>query len=618
MAERYERKRKLTHEDEEETVGPLPVESSQENTETKKRKSLPYERVYLENLPSAMMYEKSYMHRDTVTHIVCTRSEFVVTASCDGHVKFWKKQENDIEFVKHFKAHIGKIECIACSSDGFLLSTISEYKSLKIFDVINFDMINMFRLTYLPGCCEWIYSGGVATPAIACTEKDLPVIHIYDGKGQNKEIAVLDKIHNSPIIFMKYNYIYDVIISVDQSGMLEYWSGATGSYLHPQNVQFDSKLDTDLYDFVKHKTIPMSLTYSPDGKLFVTMSQDRKIRVFHFLTGKLHRVFDESLNIFTQQQQITPQLPNMEFGRRLAVERELERVPSFYSSNALFDESGNFILYSTMMGIKVINLYSNKCVRVIGKEENVRFLGISLYQGKVGHKKALTIEMEISDNPTLRRDTSDPTLFCTAYKKNRFYMFTRRDAEDLKGGEGDRDVFNEKPSKEEMMNATQSSSVSRVSSNAILHTSFGDIHIKLYPEHCPKTVENFCVHANEGYYNGHIFHRVIKQFMIQTGDPTGTGTGGESIWGGEFEDEFHPTLKHDRPYTVSMANAGPNTNGSQFFITVLPTPWLDNKHTVFGRVIRGMEVSQKISEVKTHPKTDKPHDDIKILNITLK
>ena len=87
---------------------------------------------------------------------------------------------------------------------------------------------------------------------------------------------------------------------------------------------------------------------------------------------------------------------------------------------------------------------------------------------------------------------------------------------------------------------------------ATLHTSVGDIHVQLFPKECPKTVENFCVHSRNGYYNGHIFHRVIKQFMIQTGDPLGTGTGGESIWGGEFEDEFSPKLRHDRPYTVSF------------------------------------------------------------------
>jgi cyclophilin family peptidyl-prolyl cis-trans isomerase len=95
--------------------------------------------------------------------------------------------------------------------------------------------------------------------------------------------------------------------------------------------------------------------------------------------------------------------------------------------------------------------------------------------------------------------------------------------------------------------------------------------IKLFPEFAPVAVENFATHARAGYYNGHLFHRVIAGFMVQTGDPQGDGTGGISIWGGEFKDEFHPNLRHDRPYTVSMANAGPNTNGSQFFITVVPT-----------------------------------------------
>lgn len=129
--------------------------------------------------------------------------------------------------------------------------------------------------------------------------------------------------------------------------------------------------------------------------------------------------------------------------------------------------------------------------------------------------------------------------------------------------------------------------------SAVIHTDIGEIKIKLFADLVPTTVNNFVFLAREGYYNGTIFHRVIKDFMAQGGDPTGSGMGGP---GYKFRDEFHPKLKHDKPGILSMANAGPNTNGSQFFITFVPTPWLDNKHAVFGEVIEGMDVVLKIPE----------------------
>ncbi|MBX3424988.1 MAG: peptidylprolyl isomerase [Pirellulales bacterium] len=117
---------------------------------------------------------------------------------------------------------------------------------------------------------------------------------------------------------------------------------------------------------------------------------------------------------------------------------------------------------------------------------------------------------------------------------------------------------------------------------ATLKTNKGDIRLELYAEKCPQTVANFEKLVGEGYYDGLKFHRVIEDFMVQGGCPRGDGTGGP---GYTFEDEFHPTLKHDSPGILSMANAGPNTNGSQFFITHVPCPWLDGKHSVFGKVL---------------------------------
>ncbi len=145
---------------------------------------------------------------------------------------------------------------------------------------------------------------------------------------------------------------------------------------------------------------------------------------------------------------------------------------------------------------------------------------------------------------------------------------------------------------------------------ALIKTNMGNIEIKLFEDKTPKTVENFVGLAKKEYYNGVIFHRVIDNFMIQGGDPTGTGRGGESLWGGKFEDEIVPTLTFDKPGFVAMANAGPNTNGSQFFITTVPTPWLNGHHTIFGEVVNGMDIVNKISKVETTKPYDRPVKDV--------
>lgn len=152
---------------------------------------------------------------------------------------------------------------------------------------------------------------------------------------------------------------------------------------------------------------------------------------------------------------------------------------------------------------------------------------------------------------------------------------------------------------------------------AIMKTNMGDIEIQLFSYDAPLAVENFVKHSKAEYYKDIIFHRVIAGFMIQGGDPTGTGSGGESIWGKPFKDEFTPKLKFDEAGILAMANAGPSTNGSQFFITLAPTPWLNNHHTIFGKVIEGMDVVISIGRTKIEKPSNKPYSDIIIESITI-
>ncbi|MFA6600353.1 MAG: peptidylprolyl isomerase [Candidatus Omnitrophota bacterium] len=146
-----------------------------------------------------------------------------------------------------------------------------------------------------------------------------------------------------------------------------------------------------------------------------------------------------------------------------------------------------------------------------------------------------------------------------------------------------------------------------------IETTLGDMTAELYPKEAPKTVENFVKLANNGFYEGIIFHRVIPGFMIQTGDPTGTGRGGP---GYTFKDEFSPKLKHDQAGILSMANSGPNTNGSQFFITLAPVSWLDGKHSVFGKLIEGNDVAAKIAAV-SRDSQDKPLEAVSMKKVVV-
>ncbi|CAO1638833.1 unnamed protein product [Sympodiomycopsis kandeliae] len=630
---------------EEEEIGPVPGPDPSSSSSSKPQpRRLRHESLYLDALPSASRYHQSFMHRSHVNHVCVTPfTNFVITTSVDGHLKFWKKQEVGIEFVKHFRAHLGSVTAVSVSADGGIFASAGSDQSIKVFDVMNFDLINMVKVDYIPRSLCWIHKKGRAETILAVTAQDSNVIRLYDGRGHDgKPYAEIDTIHRKPIHLMSYNESMDCVISADESGMIEIWSPEE-PYEKPSSAGiWQFKTQTDWFEFKKKKSVPTCLVFDAGYEKVVTHSlPDRMIRVFDFKTGKIIHTYDESLSTIQEMQTAgtTGVKPDdMELSRRLALEKQLEHHSSgsgasttgLETMNAVFDETGHFLIYPTMLGIKMVNTYTDETISILGKDEPLRFLNVSLFQGIGGEsskRKLRSLALMASENPAANgkadkeESVQDPTLFCTAHKRERFYLFTRLEPEhnpkSKQGGE--RDVFNEKPSREDQTlassmstsSASTSNSVNSATTTATLHTTLGDIHLKLYTAETPKTVENFLGLTKKRYYDNVIFHRVIKKFMLQTGDPLGDGTGGESIWGSHFSDEFVDTLKHDRPYTLSMANAGPNTNGSQFFITTVPTPWLDGKHTVFGRVTSGMDVVHRIENTRVD-QNDKPRDPIKV------
>lgn len=296
-----------------------------------------------------------------------------------------------------------------------------------------------------------------------------------------------------------------------------------------------------------------------------------------------------------------------------------------------FDATGRYLIVPTMMGIKVLDWQQKRSstkglTGIAGQADagSLRFVSVALASGdavtntqlQLARGALLTGANGKKDNnePSLtHKKVTDTILIALAYNQRRLYVFSHVDpvaeATTIKNKASGtsssststfedaltrRDVWNEAPTASDQLYAPTSKSSTTTSSQnsefskAILRTTMGDIHIQLCStKQVPQTIANFVGHCQSGYYDNCIFHRVIAGFMLQTGDPLGNGTGGECIWGGEFNDEIVSTLRHDRPFTVSMANAGKNTNGSQFFITTTPTPWLDGKHTVFGRVVKG-------------------------------
>ena len=221
----------------------------------KKAKKLPFEKTYIENLPSAEMYEHSFMHRDVVTHVAIAKStEFLITGSTDGHVKFWKKMPENIEFVKHFQAHLGAIMSLVVSPDDKRLVTTSVDCMIKFFEIQSFDMSNMIKTEYTPTVAVWLRGQGGLYNRVAVADMNSGKIHLYrsdaGGSGTNAPLMMVD-LHTQPVKCMALNVSVNVVISADAKGVIEYWDAESGLMPETPIVSFTYKTETDLYDLAK-------------------------------------------------------------------------------------------------------------------------------------------------------------------------------------------------------------------------------------------------------------------------------------------------------------------------------------------------------------------------------
>ena len=581
----------------------------------KKHRQQPWQAI-----PTSSHYHISLMHRDIVTHIVSSEKHgYVVTASQDGVVKFWKrmtidpirpKDGNDnnndnndgghgaaavsspcLEFVKSFTAHVGAVVDLVISDQGDTVVSVGIDRFIKVYDVSTFDVTGMIKIP--DGTTSESNSKKTIGPAVLIGQDSLALaleesIMIYelDTLSQLKIIHL----HAAPITAMVYNARHECVLSTDRKGVIELWCAAQNQFGSAlvEGIAYASKADTDMYALFQKKTSCLALATS--GSHYALYGKNGIIYLLDHASGKIVIRFDERLKVYDESFR-SHDMDALEYGKRAAIEREMmQESPIFglvtgrtdlhQSISITFDTTGHYLLVPTLVGIKVMDWARRKVVKIVGKDDannnGLRFLSVVLCPGDAKVNQQMQLARTGGSKTAMNFDDTgerlnDALLISLAYRQRRFFCFSQLDPiDEAAGAEGKnhdhdveirRDIMNEPPTSDDRQLASSAANRAGVAAlplEAILRTSMGDIHIKLFAREVPKTIENFTTHAKNGYYDNCIFHRVIPNFMIQTGDPLGDGTGGESIWGGEFEDEFVRNLKHDRPFTVSMANAGPS------------------------------------------------------------
>jgi len=594
-------------------------EQQQQLTKAKKKRPLPDMR----NIPTSAHYQISFMHRSVVTHVITSwKHAYVVTASSDGIVKFWKRTEvvppesnkdggggtltkadqKDsttpcLEFVKSFTAHVGPVAALIMeeTQSDVCVSIGHTDGIIKVYEVSTFDATAMIKTKEPVGSPHSSFFRTASTQALflAVGSSQPQDGRIFIFSVDSADMGLLQTIHlhaTATVTAMTYNAPNHCMYSADSKGILEVWdcSGNSSENVNttrePSNdveddddddnnqdmeaattlkvgcactakfngVTYTSKMDTQLYELVKKKTHAIAMCSLPkSGTHVFVYCADNRIRIYHHATGSIVVKYDERLTVYDKSF-AKYNMDAMDYGKRAATEREVAATSLWSgstptsSSNPMLqrvtmqvDPSGKYLLLPTLLGIKVIDWQRNKLIKIIGKLDasQLRFVSLCLCWGnaKINRQMQLARGAAAISSAAKEKDAdndvkpeSDALVVALAYDKRRFYVFSHLDP--LKLAEGSeqesnaqddpaarRDQWNEPPSAEDRLGMRgdgfgghQHEATQKMGGTAILRTSMGDIHIKLFTSEVPRTIENFCGHAKSGYYDNVIFHRVIK------------------------------------------------------------------------------------------------------------
>lgn len=572
-------------------------------------------------------YEKSYMHKDQLDKVIyINKIDTLITISIEGMIKFWKKTSVGLEFIKEIRTFTTRIKSFSyTNSCQFALASSEFEENLCVFDLICIDLIQKMRINLKPNYSVIISNDKNDVFALVSDKvsSNMYLYMILSDFSLKSLVLILD-FHVSPVRNIDYCQYRRDFFSVCEKGYVEFWKGRTlfrknenenenlnendrsndsisksidniSKDINEANEEFieniiketsknnkNKKIKTikDYIDIevdyqIKSKTDLFELVDKNEKSLFATWSQKGKYIGIVCESGCLY-IFKVSKGVIIYRYS----LPSNHEG---------------IIYNLYFNDSDEYVLHSnSTLGIRMVSLKDTSLYNIYCDKERLDITYIC---------------------PLFKSHPSNlnQTIVVLSKKSNRFFLFSNQVPTEK---DNKRDIINEpivykKEEKERLLEESN-----ELPLNVVIETTKGEIHIRLFPKEAPKTVKNFVVLSKKGYFNGLIFHRVVLGFMIQTGCPLGNGTGGESCFGGTFEDEFHESLKFDRGFTVGMANKGPNTNGSQFFITTCKCSWLDGKHSIFGRVVKGMDTVEAIENLKCDS-NDKPLVDVRIIRIVI-